>query len=279
MPLILEQQVETSLPIEVPNIVPESLRGSSTQQIAKQTIGFGNRDIELGELFRVSGKLKNDKTEQPDIIWRGHLNSVHWIGASMSVGWMAVESSAGRHLGSQMVGGLINVHGDVSDFTGCEMTGGTIRVAGDAGDLAGANYPGSKFGMNRGTIIIQGHAGKGVGQAMRRGVIVVGKTCGELAGWDMLAGTLIVLGQCGTNCGAGMKRGTIVLSDPNQPPPDLPVFRKGSSQQSFPVLRLLANWLANEMNGFDRGRFLSPPFVQYHGDVLRGGRGEIFKVM
>ena len=276
MALILNQQVDTSLPIEVPGICPDQLAGLNESDIAKLPIGFGNRDVPLSEIFGVSGNMLQSEDDVPTIRWTGNLKSVHWLGAKMGSGRMVIESSAGRHIGSQMSSGEIVVNGDVSDQVGAEMTGGTIRVAGNAGDLVGANYPGSKFGMNRGEIFIMGNADKGVGQRMRRGTIVIGGDCGTLAGWDMLAGTIVVLGHCQNNVGLNMSRGTIVLANPDPSKTDLlPTFTPGGTN-TVPVIRLLAKWIRRSAPDLDVSRLIENRFTQYHGDAAKSSRGEIF---
>lgn len=108
---------------------------------------------------------------------------------------------------------------------------------------------------------------------MRRGTIVIGGEAGELAGWNMLAGTILVFGSCGANVGAGMKRGTIVLGTSNNEPL-LPTFRPGGCY-SVPVLRLMSSWLKQQGYGFDES-ILQSPQQEFNGDLLCGGRGEVF---
>ena len=268
MALVLNQQVETTIPIKVKGITPDRLAGKSTNEIAKTSIWHGRQEVELGSLFSISGSL-DDHT----IVWEGHLKSVHQIGAAMQAGVMRIATEAGRHVGSQMSGGEIIAQSDVSDFLGAEMTGGLIRAQGNAGDSVGGNYPGSKSGMNRGTILIGGNVGKGVGQSMRRGTIVVKGNTAMLPGWNMRAGTLLVLGECGSDVGAGMTRGTIAIAGQLHSNL-LPTFIKGGTQR-VPVLQMLGNWLVNQKFDFDAA-VLKANFQTFHGDQLMGGRGEVF---
>lgn len=273
MALVLCQQVETKIPIEVQGLTPDKLLGKSNLEIAKQLVQHGNQQVEVGESFKVSGKLDEDET----IVFDGILEPVHWIGAGQKSGLTIVESKAGRHLGSQMTGGQITCENSVSDFAGCEMTGGTIRIAGNAGDLVGGHYPGSKYGMNRGSILINGSVGKGLGQGIRRGTIVVGGDAGGLVGWNMLAGTIVVQGSCGMHPGAGMTRGTIVLGQAD-PSLLLPTFSKGGTYR-VPVLNMLVKWLLELEFGSDSTGLvetLKGDFTEFNGDLLKGGRGELF---
>ena len=267
MTLELECHANTNLPIEVQGITPDQLKGCSESQIASCKIWFGRKQIEIGKLFRVRGRI--DETET--IVWQGNLQSVHWIGAGLTAGTMLIESDAGRHIGSQMRGGNISAQANVSDFVGVEMSGGTVRIHGNAGDLVGGNYPGSRFGMNRGTILIDGDAGRGTGQSMRRGTIAIGGNVGKLCGWNMLAGTIFVFGQCASEPGTGMTRGTIVLAGKSASPPV--TFSPGGSYDSC-TLGLMSNWLQR----FDfepASRLLEKRFQLWHGDKLNGGRGEL----
>jgi formylmethanofuran dehydrogenase subunit C len=268
MALVLTQQVETTIPIEVQGITPDRLQGNSVKQIAGLPIWHGRQQLELGEVFKVSGSM-DDAT----IIWDGNLKPVHWIGAGMEAGNVQIETDAGRHVGSQMSGGEISANASVSDFLGAEMSGGLIRVAGNAGDLVGGNNPGSKFGMNRGSIFVGGDVGKGAGQSMRRGTIAIGGDTGELTGWNMLAGTILVFGSCDENVGAGMIRGTIVLAGGHEKTL-LPTFSRGG-EYPVPVLSMLANWLTNQGFDFDPD-VLKSTFREFNGDLIQGGRGEVF---
>ena len=271
MTLELDCFADTSLPIEVEGINPQALRDLSKGRIADRQIWLGRKKTALGELFRIKGTCQEDLS----IHWHGNLKSVHWIGAEMTGGQMEIHGDAGRHVGSRMTGGSIIAHTNVADFAAMEMRGGLLRIKGSSGDLLGGNFPGSKSGMNRGTILLEGSVGKGAGQAMRRGTIVIGGDAGKLLGWHMLGGTIVVFGVCGTEPGADMKRGTIILagSGPIQP---RPAFTQGGNFQSA-LMPMIDVWL--QPHSFDQARRLQDlPFSMYHGDVLNGGRGELFVV-
>ncbi len=269
MPLVLECRSETSLPIEVEGILPGSLSNLSSKAVSSSPILHGRNKLELGELFHVTGTI--DETET--IIWNGNLEPVHGIGLGMTGGTMVIETAAGRHVGGKMSGGRIEAKSNVSDFVGAEMTGGTIRVRGNSGDLTGGNYPGSKLGMNRGAIIVDGNAGRGTGQSMRRGTIAIGGDTGRLCGWNMLAGSIVVCGICQPEIGIGMTRGTLVLLDPNSQIEFQPTFSVGGIYQNT-IVKMLAYWLRHVDFGAAE-RLMEARFQIYHGDLLRGGRGEV----
>ncbi len=283
MPLTLTLKTEPTIPIEVDGIVPDRLTDLSLAEIAGQEVWCGRTKRRLDEFFKINGQLAEDKT----IVWQGNLSRVDRIGQAMSSGTIRVSGSVGNHAGFQMSGGRIEVQGDAANYLGAEMTGGTLAVTGDAGDHVGSWFSGEKFGMNRGQIFIQGAAGDGVGQGMRRGTIVVGQAVGKLAGWNMLAGTIVCLGRCGLHPGAGMKRGTVVVAgqgseqEMKNMAAVLPSFSPGSNFP-VPIFQYLKNWMAKEtidgqpVFGSSALASFDGAFQAYHGDQLRGGRGELF---
>lgn len=263
MPLTLTIKSETRIPIEVDEITPASLRGLSNTQIARLAIFHGSQQVELGELFEVAG------SEDGCVQFVGDLRSVHWIGAKMSEGEIKIVGNTGRHVGSQMTGGTIEVSGDAGDFAGCEMTGGSIRIRGSASDWLGGGYQGTTSAMNGGQITVDGHAGNGVGSAMRRGMICVMGDVGKLVGWNMRAGSIFVGGKHGLEPGTGMIRGTILLNGDSESE-RLPVTfeRSGEFEPTFlPVLLKHHSIPPEHVRG---------AYELYCGDMLKGGRGEIF---
>lgn len=269
MALALYQQVETNIPIDVAGITPDQLSGKSVAEVEKLPIWHGRRRVELAELFRVSVS-----SGAPDgIKFEGKLDAVDSIGAGMKSGSIWIESDAGCRVGCQMAGGEIIARGNVSDFLGVEMTAGTIRVGKNAGDSVGGSLPGSKTGMNRGSILVNGNVGKGLGRGMRRGTIVIGGHADKLVGWNMRAGTIVVFGQCGPNAGAEMVRGSIVMVGGSNHAL-LPTFTSGG-KFPLPVMSMIAKWLRDQP--FEcQEELLESSFEMFHGDWLKGGRGEVF---
>jgi formylmethanofuran dehydrogenase subunit C len=111
---------------------------------------------------------------------------------------------------------------------------------------------------------------------MRRGLLGIGGSCGEGAAFEMRAGTVVVAGRVGPRPGAGMRRGSLVaLSALPEPPP---AFVRGAAWTPD-ILPLLGGRLARA--GF-RPAAEQPQaawagvWQQWHGDLLAGGRGEIF---
>jgi formylmethanofuran dehydrogenase subunit C len=273
MSVTITPTYDTTLPIDLRGFSPGKFVNQSVSEICQFKIYLGNRRCEFGELFKVSGDTRN-----AHIIFDCDVTNVHWIGAGMTHGAIEIKGSAGRHLGSGMTGGTIAVSGNVSDKAGCEMTGGLIRVSGNAGDQLGCAYPGNKFGINGGTLLIGGDAGNGIGFRMRRGVIAIGGNAGATIGHNMLAGTILVFGNCGSYPGVGMKRGTLGLL--GETSPELPLsFIRGSRMNSV-VPRLLQRYLremaSDHVDSLNTAALVDQSLWNYHGDMLSGGRGEIW---
>lgn len=268
MALAVRLKATSTIPIEVEGIVPNVVSGMSRGEIEKLPIFCGNRQMPLAELFQVTGDASDGQME-----WQGDLSGVHWIGAKMAAGTVHVAGNAGRHVGSEMTAGEIHVQGDAGDWVGGEMHGGLISVRGRVGHLAGAAYRGSRRGMTGGTILIGGDAGNEIGHTMRRGLLAVGGRAGDLGGFNMLAGTILVLGNCGIRYGAGMRRGTIGLFGP-EPPAMLPTFRHACRTHPL-MLTMVFQHLRRQ--GFTVPEDLFPAeFDLFHGDMIEGGRGELF---
>jgi formylmethanofuran dehydrogenase subunit C len=267
MAVRLELVNNTSIPLEVEGILPETVAGKSASEIERLNLFHGNRQAPLADFFRVSGSSDDECLE-----WAGDLAGVHWLGAGMTRGIMRVDGSAGRHVGSRMRGGRIDVAGDVSDWLGGEMLGGEIQVRGRAGHCVGCAYRGSARGMTNGVILVHGDAGNEIGHGMRRGLIAVAGHAGDLIGFNMLAGSIFVFGNSGIRPGAGMRRGTIGLLG-SELPPLLPTFRRACTGR-LEILRLADQVLARQ-NFPAPVRMGDTILALYHGDLLEGGRGEI----
>jgi formylmethanofuran dehydrogenase subunit C len=266
MPLRFVLRAETTVPLEVEGITPDTARGLALSDIEKLEVFEGNVKARLADFFTVSGDPTDEMHD-----WEGSLAGVHWIGAKMQSGRVVIHGDAGRHVGSEMRGGEIHVLGNASDWVGGEMHGGLIHVRGRAGHLVGSAYRGSAKGMTRGTILIGGDAGNEIGHSMRRGLIAIGGNMGDLAGLNMLAGSIFVFGESGIRHGAGMKRGTLAFFGPA--PPLLPTFRRACRYQPE-ILQLVFRHLRRLEFAVSED-LLRTPFDLYNGDFLEGGRGEI----
>lgn len=268
MSLRLRLRSNSTIPISVRGVTPHSTKDLSAKNVASLPIWYGNRQLPLGEFFDVA------IMQSEGHVWEGELSNVHWLGGAMCSGKIVVEGNIGRHLGSRMIGGEIEVKGNASDFVACENRGGVVRIDGNAGDWVGAAYPGTKSGSDGGNIFVHGNAGGAVGSAMRRGCICVMGNAGDLVGWNMLAGTIVVGKKIGNMSGRGMVRGTILLPEESHSQfnaNQLPIsFTEGStSRPSF--LKLFQSWLNENAVRIPVDRKME----FFHGDQLKGGRGEV----
>ncbi len=269
MALELELQTATSIPLEVDAVRLENVVTQSADDVAKTLIYRGNRQVALGDFFKVSGSAADDET----IVWRGDCAKVKLIGSNWLRGTIRVEGNAGMHLGAEMRGGEILVEGHATDWVGAEMKGGRIRIRGNAGHLVGAVYRGGRKGMTGGEILIDGNVGNELGHTMRRGLIAVGGTAGDVIGVGMIAGTILVFGEAGIRHGAGMKRGTIGLFSTTVPVEMLPTFRYSCTYRpSF--LQLYLSHLRQSGFSFPEAT-LTANYKRFCGDLLETGKGEI----
>lgn len=268
--LVLRYQLETKVPVDVDELLPEKLDGLSHAEIGKLLVWHGNQQIPVAEAFCISGE--SGDAANGVLRFEGDLAGVHRIGAGMTAGEIRVAGSAGRHVGSQMRGGAIHIEGSAGDWLGEQMRGGLIQVRGNAGGQVGAAVRGSRRGMTGGTILIDGNAGDELGLAMRRGLIAVSGDAGDGLGFNMIAGTILVFGNAGERVGAGMRRGTIGLFG-SSPPVLLPTFTR-ACQYRPQFLGLYFRELAR--HGFSvPARLLDSAFKRFQGDHLELGKGEI----
>lgn len=246
------------IPLEVDGILPERVANLSALEVAKLPVLHGNRTETLGEHF--------DVTDSPvaDVHFVGDTRNVHGIGLRMTGGIILAEDVVGRHAGAQMAGGRLILEGGCDDWLGAEMKGGRIEVRYWAGNCVGAAYRGSRRGMTGGRIVVRGDTGHELGLLMRRGLIVVEGNAGEFAGASMIAGTIVVQGMLGRRAGAGMKRGTILAH--------------GGVEEVSPGFRYSCDYEPAFMGMLVKAAELPAAGLVkcYRGDVLTGGRGELW---
>lgn len=272
MPLVLEPlPASGALAIDLAGVVPAQVATLSDEQLRRLEVRADERPAELGSLFRIAGDATDGRIE-----CRGDCPHVHSLGARMAWGEIVVTGDVGRHAGAGMTGGTLTIHGDAGDWLGCEMAGGSVHVKGTAGDNAAAALPGSRHGMRGGLVTIAGAAGSLAGARMRRGVLAIGGDCGPAAALEMLAGTIIVGGMVGPHAGSGMRRGSLIAVGGRFQPPA--TFRRGAVWAPT-FLQLLACRLDSVgflVGGRSTRATLAGPWEHWHGDLLAGGRGELF---
>jgi len=266
MPLTFKPHNLDSIPVSLAGVTPDALAGKTLAEIQQTPIWQGNQKLPLAELFDVAGDSADERWQL-----EGDFSSVHYIAAGMRRGELQLAGNAGRHAGQGMRGGKLTITGNAGDWFGAEMRGGRIEVAGDAGDHAGAALVGSKVGMRGGEILIRGNCGTHTASAMRRGWVTVVGDCGDWPGNRMRAGSLFVFGNCGARPGAAMRRGTIALF--GESPPLLPTFRHACRLRPQ-ALGIMLRQLA--VHGVEPAKSQSGEVELYNGDLLEGGRGEVF---
>jgi formylmethanofuran dehydrogenase subunit C len=263
MALTFKLRAQPGVPLEAEMICPDKLAGLGEKQIAALPALHGNRMVELGEFFAVSGKANGE------IHVEGDLAQVKHIGAGMMSGKIVVHGNVGSHLGAVMTGGEIEVEGNAGDWVGPEMLGGRIVVKGNAGHMVGSAYRGSRVGIMGGDIIVHGNAGNEVGNTMRNGLIAIGGDCGDYAGVNMLAGTIVVLGKLGIRFGAGMKRGSIVTMHEAEV---LPTFTYACTYR--PTFLRLYLYRLRSLGLKVADSYVTGPYKRWSGDAVELNRGE-----
>lgn len=267
----LRKKNTANVPVEVFGTSPDVLQSLSLDEVRRRKVFVGNRPVELGSLFDVEG---DPSTGQQ--VWCGDMESVSGIGYRMTAGWIRVEGNCGNWSGARMSDGTLHIAGNSGHWTGTEMCGGLIHVRGNAGNEAGAAMSGSGAGQNGGTLLIEGNAGNAAARMMRRGVLAIRGSAGNCCGYLMIAGTVVVCGQYGKNLAAEMARGTIIVSAESDKT-DSPAFEgfDCGGSQTLPVAgRLIRRHLQDCGFGVDWPDSLAVEV--WHGDRLRGSRGELW---
>lgn len=234
--------------LEFDGILPERVAGLGEKEIAALPVWLAGRELQLGELFTVTGE------RSAHIRIEGDLSRVNRLGAGMT---------AGR----------IDVMGSVGDDAGVAMSGGTLTVAGNAGDRLCAAAPGAAKGMTGGEAIVFGAAGSETGARARRGLIVVGGDAGAQAARDIIAGTVVVFGRTGPEPGRRSKRGSIVATGGI----DVPSTYRYACTYEPPYVRLLMTYLRRTY-GFPVGDdVMGGSYRRHCGDAGEPGKGEILE--
>jgi formylmethanofuran dehydrogenase subunit C len=249
------------VPLEAECLSPDVLAGLRHDEVRALPVVLGKRQRRLDDFFEIDGPGGEE------LVIRGDVGRVKWIGRGMTRGRIAIDGDAGMHLGAHMKGGTIEVTGGASDWVGAEMSAGLIRVGGSAGGQVGAAYRGSLSGMKGGTILVGGSAGIEVGMRMRRGVIAVAGPVRDFAGLQMKGGTIVLLRGAELRTGAWMVRGTIVSLAPLRL---LPTFAYACTYRPT-FLRLYARHL--------KALGVAVPheglYQRFTGDTSVPGKGEI----
>ncbi len=108
----------TAIPAEADCISPDNFHNKSNSEIRGQKVYWGNKKLDLGDLFEVEG----EKSESITVI--GDCDRVKLIGHEMSRGSIHIKGNAGFNTGSYMTGGRIVIDGNARDYLGAMMEAG-----------------------------------------------------------------------------------------------------------------------------------------------------------
>ena len=264
--ITLKLKQQPTVPLEAEVLSPDRFAELTHDQICSSLVYHGKRKLRVDDFFDVEG----ERSDQ--LVIRGDLNKVRWIGRAMSRGSIVVHGDVGMHLGAHMSGGKIEVYGNANDWVGAEMKDGRIHIHGNAGGQIGAAYRGSLLGMRNGLIQVDGTAGLEIGMRMRRGTIVVGDVVRDFAGLQMKGGTIVMLNGAEIRTGAWMTRGTIISLQPIEL---MPTFRY-SCDYNPTFMNVFADYLAGLGTGVSLPSSPSDGVYERHcGDKSVPGKGEI----
>lgn len=243
------------------------LAGLHNSEIAKIKLNYGNKSVQLSELFTIDGE------DVTNIVFKNASSMMDYVGADTQSGTVTIEGDVGDYCGYQLKNAEMIIHGNTKDFTACNMKSGTIIVNGNVGDFLGGASSGLKKGMRGGTIIVKGNAGDRVGDQMRRGLILIEGNAGDYCASRMIAGTIGVLGKLGVYTGFNMKRGTILVHHL----PTLHTTIQDCGTHTLPFLSLMFKSFKSLNTKFS---LLETKRVQrYVGDAGNHGNGEILHLL
>jgi formylmethanofuran dehydrogenase subunit C len=196
--------------LEAESITPDMFAGKSAAEIAALPVYEGSSQHTLGEFFDVSGEPAATAAET-QIVVKGDLSRVKYIGSKMTAGEVVVENNPDMYVGAWMQGGKIHVKGSVDAFAGTGMKGGEILIDGNAGNYLGSAYRGDWRGMQGGVIRVKGNAGSDTGTYMNGGTIIVDGDIDVHVMTHADGGKVIIKGNAKSRLGGQMVSGEIYL--------------------------------------------------------------------
>jgi formylmethanofuran dehydrogenase subunit C len=246
--LVPKEQFKIS--VEAETITPDNFAGKSADEIGAVVAYEGNTPRPLSDLFDIKVKGSADAADEVKIEINGNVNRVKRIGEGMTAGRIMINGDVDMRCGAKMKGGIITIKGNADSWVGQEMTGGEINVQGDAAYYVGAGYRGEACGMRGGKITVFGNANDFVGEHMCGGEIVIKGNAGIMPGLSNKGGRIVIEGDTDMP-GSEMTKGTIIV--------------KGNVRDMMPVFQREG---IEAVDGVE--------FTKYVGDVVVGGKGELF---
>lgn len=253
--LNLNLSKDPGVPVEVDNITPDKIAGSTLNEVSRMMLWVGNRQLRLDEVFQVEGDV-DSKPQEVKILFRGYTSRLRRVGEKMSSGEIEVLGDVGPYAGRKMRGGKLVIKGLAGPCLGSKMYDGVIEVFGSAEDRVGGAYRGElpAKGMKGGMILIHGNAGAEVGLGMKGGTIIIDGSCDIMPGLYMKGGTILVKGDCAGKAGAGMTGGRVIIV--GRTPSILPSFYVDEVRPSIKIA----------------GEKVDGPLLVFVGDVLASER-------
>jgi len=208
--IILTPKEQPEVPIEVPNIKPDTFAGKTLDEIKDIEIWYGNSAVKVTEFFDVEGEAGATPSET-NIIIEGDVYNTKRIGQGMTDGKIVVNGNVNMYVGAEMEGGEITVNGNAGPWAGQNMKGGELTIFGDASDYVGSSYRGDWRGMSGGIITVYGNVANEAAEFMLGGKIIIKGDAKIMSGVHMNGGLLIIEGNAVSRVGGEMKSGTIVV--------------------------------------------------------------------
>jgi len=251
------------------------LQAGQLEELEKVLLETASGEVRCGELFDLATLDRNSETPQVEI--HGDCRSIIGIGEHWQNGRLDVLGDVGPAAGQQMQGGELFIHGNAGPGLGRSLRGGRIHLQGNAGAGVGGPAPGQLLGMTGGEIFIRGDAGKNLAERMRRGTLFVqGNVAGDV-GREMRAGTIVLNASTHGELGAGLKRGTILCLNPAaELTANLGCRWRSAIPMQPVILRVLLLYLSQAADWPEGRNLLDSSYQRYSGDLLEGGRGELF---
>ncbi len=246
-------------PIEAERINPDVFQNKTIAEIQKLKIWEGNKQRNLGEMFKINEINTDSEQEGTTITIEGDVSRVRRIASQMKNGEVLINGDVGMHLGENMQGGRVVVHGNVVGWAGSMMKGGTIEIHGNAGDYLAAPYRGSTEGMRSGKIAVYGNAGNEAGACMEKGTIKIYGNAGQFTGFRMRSGRIYVQRDCEGRTGACMADGKIIVGGHVESV--LPSFTIDNVKPKVKI---------------ERDEVAEGPFYVFLGDLADNGRGKLY---
>jgi formylmethanofuran dehydrogenase subunit C len=206
----LKSRAQPALFIEAEAITPDNFAGKTAAEIAAFPVFEGTTQRTLGEFFEVSGESGATAAET-QILVKGDVSRVKYIGTKMTAGEIVVENSPDMYVGSWMQGGKIHVKGNVDAFAATGMKGGELLIDGNAGNYLGSAYRGDWRGMQGGIVHVKGNAGSDTGTYMNGGTIVIDGNIDVHVATHADGGKIVIKGNAKSRLGGQMVNGEIVV--------------------------------------------------------------------